>query len=185
MANLETPEQVREKMAQRLNELKQRREEERVDEVNRRLEQRFKDTTDDLRKEAGKFFVQQCQMEREKQLVDKKRAGDQKIMEEHVYAQLWKLDLQAKDERERKEVEEKKKRVNDTQAVLDWQKDTRTQAKQQERELTDMERNMLKDQWKREEDYEQELERQRQILTKERNLELIRHNEAEKILRED
>lgn len=57
MANLETPEQVREKMAQRLNELKQKREEERVEEVNRRLEQRFKDTTDDLRKEAGKFFV--------------------------------------------------------------------------------------------------------------------------------
>ena len=57
MANLETPEQVREKMALRLNDLKQRREEERVDEVNRRLEQRFKDTTDDLRKEQGKFFV--------------------------------------------------------------------------------------------------------------------------------
>ena len=76
MANLETPEQVRQKMAERLNELKQKREEERVDEVNRRLEQRFKDSkltksnsnvaTDDLRKEAGKFFVLQCQMEREK-----------------------------------------------------------------------------------------------------------------------
>jgi hypothetical protein len=51
MANLETPEQVREKMALRLNDLKQKREEERVEEVNRRLEQRFKDTTDDLRKE--------------------------------------------------------------------------------------------------------------------------------------
>lgn len=44
MANLETPEQVREKMAQRLMDLKQRREEERMDEVNRRLEQRFKDS---------------------------------------------------------------------------------------------------------------------------------------------
>ena len=44
MANLETPEQVREKMAQRLLDLKQRREEERMDEVNRRLEQRFKDS---------------------------------------------------------------------------------------------------------------------------------------------
>lgn len=44
MANLETPEQVRQKMAERLNELKQKREEERVDEVNRRLEQRFKDS---------------------------------------------------------------------------------------------------------------------------------------------
>lgn len=123
-------------MAERLNELKHKREEERVDEVNRRLEQRFKDSkdsivslilaTDDLRKEAGKFFVLQCQMEREKQLVDKKRLTENKIMEEHVYGQLWKLDLLAKEERERKEVEEKKKLVQDTQAVLDWQKDTRT-----------------------------------------------------------
>jgi len=44
MANLETPEQVRDKMAQRLEELKVRREQERQDEVNRRLEQRFKDS---------------------------------------------------------------------------------------------------------------------------------------------
>jgi uncharacterized protein YbcC (UPF0753/DUF2309 family) len=44
MANLETPEQVREKMAQRLDELKQRREQERQEEVNKRLEQRFKDS---------------------------------------------------------------------------------------------------------------------------------------------
>ena len=44
MANLETPEQVREKMAQRLNELKEKREQERQNEVQRRLEQRFKDS---------------------------------------------------------------------------------------------------------------------------------------------
>jgi hypothetical protein len=41
-------------------------------------------------------------------------------MEENVYAQLWKLDLMSKEERERQEVEEKKKRVADTMAVLDW-----------------------------------------------------------------
>jgi hypothetical protein len=39
------------------------------------------------------------------------------------------MDLAAKEERERKEVEEKKKRVADTMAVLDWQKDTRQQTK--------------------------------------------------------
>ena len=44
MARLETPEQVREKMAQRLNELKGKREQERQDEVSRRLEQRFRDS---------------------------------------------------------------------------------------------------------------------------------------------
>lgn len=44
MANLETPEQVREKMAQRLFELKEQREKERQDEVARRMEQRFRDS---------------------------------------------------------------------------------------------------------------------------------------------
>jgi hypothetical protein len=55
MANLETPEQVREKMAQRLWELKSKREAERQDEVNRKLDQRFRDTADELRLEAAKF----------------------------------------------------------------------------------------------------------------------------------
>ena len=44
MANLETPEQVREKMANRLFELKEKREQERQDEVSRRLDRRFKDS---------------------------------------------------------------------------------------------------------------------------------------------
>jgi Trichohyalin-plectin-homology domain len=141
--------------------------------------------TDDLRKEAGKFNVQQCQMEREKQLMEKKRLAEQKIMEEGIYAQLWKLDLLQKEERERKEAEEKKKRVGDTMAVLDWQKDTRYQGKAQERQLTEQERSMLNDQWRREKEQEAEMERQRAVLGRERNLELIRHNEAEKLLREE
>ncbi len=98
MANLETPEQVREKMAQRLFDLKQRREEERLDEVNRRLEQRFKDSkhfqnhyesfttiiiaTDELRKEGSKFYTQHCQFEREQQLMEKRKKAEKDIMEE-------------------------------------------------------------------------------------------------------
>jgi hypothetical protein len=89
-------------------------------------------------------------MEREKQLMDKKRDVDRKIMEEQVYAQLWKLDLQSKEERERIEAEEKKKRIGETVAVLDWQKDTRVQVKQQDRQLTDLEKQMLNEQWRRE-----------------------------------
>jgi hypothetical protein len=46
--------------------------------------------------------------------MDKKRQMENKIMEEQVYAQLWKLELLAKEERERKEIEEKKKLVQDT-----------------------------------------------------------------------
>lgn len=38
---------------------------------------------------------------------------------------------------------------------------------------------MLQAQWKAEEEREKELERQRFVLNRERNLDLIRHNEAE------
>jgi hypothetical protein len=44
---------------------------------------------------------------------------------------------------------------------------------------------MLAQQWRREEEVEKDLERQKHVLNKERNLELIRHNEAEKLLREE
>lgn len=63
-----------------------------------------------------------CQIEREKQLMEKAKYMDQKISEEHVYAQLWKLDQLKKEERERIEREEKAKRIGDTMQVLDWQK---------------------------------------------------------------
>ena len=43
---------------------------------------------------------------------------------------------------------------------------------------------MLSDQWKNEEEYEKEQERQKFVLNRERNMELIRHNEAEKLLRD-
>lgn len=58
-------------MANRLFELKDKREKERQDEVNRRLEQRFKDTADELRLEGQKFIQEHTQLEREKQLMEK------------------------------------------------------------------------------------------------------------------
>jgi len=39
-----------------------------------------------LRNEQGKFFVLKCQQERERQLMDKRKAVDHQIMEENVYA---------------------------------------------------------------------------------------------------
>jgi hypothetical protein len=44
---------------------------------------------------------------------------------------------------------------------------------------------MLNQQWKREDERELDIDRQKHVLNRERNLELIRHNEAEKVLRED
>ena len=70
--NLETPEQVRAKMAERLNEIKAQREEERQQVVQQAMDRKFKMETDDLRKEETQFMIAGCNIEREKQLMDKK-----------------------------------------------------------------------------------------------------------------
>ena len=51
----------------------QEREEERQALVQRKLDQRFKMSNDALRKEDSKFYVMGTQVEREKQLIDKRR----------------------------------------------------------------------------------------------------------------
>ena len=130
--NLETPEQVRDKMWQRLQHLKGKRQQEREEEVNRRQDVRFKMANDSLRNEDQKFYNYGTAIEREKQLIDKRRKVEAQMMEEQVYAQLWQLDAQKKLEREMQEAREKQEKIKDTMAVLDWQKQTRELQRQQE-----------------------------------------------------
>ena len=82
----ETPEQVRQQMYERLQHLKAEREEERQALVQRKLDQRFKMQNDALRKEDSKFYIMGTQVEREKQLIDKRRQIEQRMLEEQVYA---------------------------------------------------------------------------------------------------
>jgi hypothetical protein len=121
LTSLETPEQVREKMAERLFELKEQRNQERLDFVNSRKETQFRDTTDAIRAYESKFYTIQSQIDREHQMMEKKRKLDNDILEEKIYAELWKQDMKRKGEREEKEKIEKAKLRNETLEVLEWQ----------------------------------------------------------------
>jgi hypothetical protein len=167
-----------------LQDLKGKREQERVDEVARRQDMKFKASNDTLRKEDAKFYNYGTAIEREKQLIDKRRTIESKMLEEQVYAQLWQLDAQKKLEREMIEAREKQEKVRDTMAVLDWQKNTRQVQRAQENELVSREQAMLKQQWAIEEEKEKNDAHQQFLLNRERNLELIGHNATEKQLRE-
>ena len=107
MASLETPEQVRERMAQRLDELKATRKQEQAAHVGQAVDRKFKMETDELRQEETKFMIAGCQLEREKQLMDKRSKLEQAIQEENVYAKLWMLDHDKKHQREIDEAVEK------------------------------------------------------------------------------
>ena len=55
--------------------------------------------------------------------------------------------------------------------------------RQQDKYLTQAEREMLKTQWTSDIEREKQAERERQILNRERNLGLLKHNEQEKTLK--
>lgn len=76
--------------------------------------------TDDLRREETSFMVAGCQIEREKQLMDKKAKLEQQIVEEQVYAKLWMLDHDKKVDREKTEAITKKKKIAETVNILTW-----------------------------------------------------------------
>jgi hypothetical protein len=61
-------------------------------------------------------------------------------------------------------------------AVLEWQKQTRDLQRNGEIESITKEREMLKNQWAIEDEREKDAERQKFLLNRERNLELIQHN---------
>ena len=77
----------------------------------------------------------------------------------------------------------KKKKVQETLNILTWQQDTVSQTKQIDAEKKAREQAMLKEQWAKETDADKEAERQKFILNRERNIELINHNAAERELR--
>lgn len=83
--------------------------------------------TDELRKEEIQFLQAGCQIEREKQLMDKKSKIEQSIIEEQVYAKLWMLDAEKKAKREQEEQLVKKRKVHETVNILTWQTDQRVQ----------------------------------------------------------
>ena len=69
-------------------------------------------------------------------------------------------------------------------SVLEWQKQTREISRKNDEDVLAAERNMLKRQWALDKEKEKKLEEERQILNRERNIELMKHNQQEKGLRE-
>jgi hypothetical protein len=94
--NQETPEQVRLKMEQKLNNLKSEREAERQEKLKILEEKRFVNATDELRKNESDTFAITCYIEQENQMLDKLKIRDQQRKEEEFYLTMNKFDNQIK-----------------------------------------------------------------------------------------
>ena len=94
------------------------------------------------------------------------------------------LDAEKKLAREKREAQEKKEKVQETLNILSWQNHSKAMVSQQDAEKKAIEQTMLKKQWAIEHEQDKEAERQKFILNRERNIELINHNQAERELRQ-
>eukprot|EP00357_Protocruzia_adherens_P006369 CAMPEP_0114996542 /NCGR_PEP_ID=MMETSP0216-20121206/14377_1 /TAXON_ID=223996 /ORGANISM="Protocruzia adherens, Strain Boccale" /LENGTH=482 /DNA_ID=CAMNT_0002360775 /DNA_START=189 /DNA_END=1637 /DNA_ORIENTATION=+ len=180
----ETAEQIREKMFERVIELKDSRERDRQEAVRAALDKQFKDRTDDLRTQDSKTFALQCQLEREMQVEEKKQRETLKKREESLYDELWKRDMRRKELREKQEQEEKKAKLGQTLTYLENQRQTRVTGVDRARLEKRQENEELKEAWRQQAEREAALEREKLLLRKQRDTELLLHNQTELTLKE-
>lgn len=88
----ETPEQVRDRMEQKLKELKERKESERLEQVKKLQERRFVEGADELRKCDSEAFAIECYLEQENQMLDKLKQRETERRKEEIYVKLNELD---------------------------------------------------------------------------------------------
>ncbi|KAG1713100.1 hypothetical protein DVH05_000826 [Phytophthora capsici] len=123
LANVETPEDRKQKMIQRALALKERRERERRAIVEEKLLQQYRESCDDCRVEDSMKVQQLVLTDRDKQLEERKLIAEQEREFEDQMAQLWVEDRLKKEERDRRDVEMVIKRNEEMKKILDLQVD--------------------------------------------------------------
>ena len=169
---------VREKMAEKLRAYKAAREEERRANVVELEKRRFKDATDEVRLEDSKLFQQKCVFDQQQRMLEKQAQRERETMEEFLYAELWKRDMDIKIARERTEAENKRKAVQEKQAVLDWQTRRAQDQRDAEKRQLQQEAAMLDEQWRAEDDNERAKDQARKMVQQARAGEIKMYNES-------
>jgi len=107
-------------MAERLIELKSKRENERRGLVQTLTEKRFRETTDDLRKEDAKFYLKQVAIEREAQMREKRQQLEQEVAEESLFARMAQSEIRTLEAREQLGRQQQQRLKQETLGILDW-----------------------------------------------------------------
>ena len=88
-----TPEQVRQNMLAKVTMLKQKRETLRLQEVDEKLDRRFKDQADELRLVESKIKEVKTKHEQDIQMLEKHKKLEDQYVSEMIYAELWRRDV--------------------------------------------------------------------------------------------
>ena len=179
ITNQESPEDVRRRMEIKLKELREQRLNDRDENVNKLMERKFYEATDELRKNDSEAFAVECYLEQENQMLDKLKKKKKKKKEEMFYVKLNEFDINKKIEKEKEEEKAKKNKIRNIYDYQQWQREQNEKAIKHEEEISKLEKQRLKEQWKRDELKEKENEEQRKLINKQVYLDIEKFNKKE------
>jgi len=158
----ETPEQRKEKLAQKALALKKEREEQREKVVQEKLYQQWRAGEDELRAEDSRLFGLQMLQTRDDQCFDKLKAEAQEKIDEEVFEALTQENYKKMLDREMKEKETNAVRDAKTKKILTEQVALKAERVQKERDTAIAERKALAERFRVESEQEK-LDRIREI----------------------
>jgi len=179
ITNQESPEDVRRRMEIKLKELREQRLNDRDENVNKLMERRFYEATDELRKNDSEAFAVECYLEQENQMLDKLKKREKEKKEEMFYVKLNEFDINKKIEKEKEEEKAKKNKIKNIYEYQQWQREQNEKAIKHDQEISKLEKQRLKEQWKRDELKEKENEEQRKLINKQVYLDIEKFNKKE------
>ena len=157
----ETSEDVKRRMEKELMSLKKDRMNQEDNDIKKLNEKRFYESADELRKNDSQAFAFECYLEQENQMLEKMKRREKEKREEMFYVKLNEFDNIKKIENEKKEELKQKNKLKNIYDYQQWQRDQRNKELQQNLQISQREKERLKEQWQRDKEAEEQNERNR------------------------
>ena len=185
MNNMDTPEHQRQMMEEKLNKLKQMKEQERLKFVELQKEKIFYNDNEEVRKHDNEYNTIKTCFDQEDQMIDKMKRRYNNYLEEKAFDDINKIDYLKKVEREKKEEQERIRKNKELNEYRDFQRKQEMENLERINELNKLEKERLKKQWEIDEQNELKEKIYKLELNKKVNEDIEYYNKIEKQKRDE
>ena len=185
MNNMDTPEHQRQMMEEKLNKLKQMKEQERLKFVELQKEKIFYNDNEEVRKHDIEYNTIKTCFDQEDQMIDKMKRRYNNYLEEKAFDDINKIDYLKKVEREKKEEQERIRKNKELNEYRDFQRKQEMENLERINELNKIEKERLKKQWEIDEQNELKEKIYKRELNKKVNEDIEYYNKIEKQKRDE
>ena len=185
MNNMDTPEHQRQMMEEKLNKLKQMKEQERLKFVELQKEKIFYNDNEEVRKHDNEYNTIKTCFDQEDQMIDKMKRRYNNYLEEKAFDDINKIDYLKKVEIEKKEEQERIRKNKELNEYRDFQRKQEMENLERINELNKLEKERLKKQWEIDEQNELKEKIYKRELNKKVNEDIEYYNKIEKQKRDE